>query len=353
MSDDQFRDMIAAEAAERVLTEGEQGGEGDPLSWFRRSPVHIAEYLGMAKLSADLAQLAREIDEPVEKLVADVRDDSNIVDMPARDLRGPAVGARGVARPRLVHAALAVAIAAIVAVGIGVVLNSPSSDQALRYTTGHGEERTIRLADGTFVHLNTDSALAVRFGREVRLVELERGEAYFEVAKAPSRPFRVGVGAAELQDVGTAFDVFRGDGGSVVTVAEGRVGVFATTSGAGPGSASSTLSTRLAELSAGEQASVSASGAITARTTADLNRVLAWTRQQIVFDRESIGDVVAEFNRYNDVPITVRDRRIAAIAISGEFRARDERAFVSFLGKLPGVRTDESDGTIVVSAKRK
>jgi transmembrane sensor len=349
MSDDQFRDMIAAEAAERVLAESEQGGEGDPLSWFRRSPVHIAEYLGMAKLSADLAQLAKEIDDPVEKLVAEMRDDSNIVDMPARDLRGPAVGARGVPRPRLVHAALGVAIAAIVVAGVGLISNNPSPDQALRYTTGHGEERTIRLADGTFVHLNTDSALDVKFGREVRLVELERGEAYFEVAKAPSRPFRVGVGAAELQDVGTAFDVFREDGGSVVSVVEGRVGVFATA----PGSTSSTLSTRLAELSAGEQARVSASGAITARTTVDLNRILAWTRQQIVFDRESIGDVVAEFNRYNDVPIAVRDRRIAAIAISGEFRARDEHAFVSFLGKLPSVRIDESDGMIVVSAKRK
>lgn len=348
MSDEHLRDMIAAEAAERVLSESEPGGDDDDLlSWCRNSPVHIAEYLGMAKLRSELGQLARQIEDPVEKLFADVREDSNVFEMPARDLRGPADGARSVRRPHLVRAAMSLAVISVVALGIGLIVNLPSTNNAVQYATLHGEERTVRLDDGTFVHLNTDSRLNVKFEPDVRLVELDRGEAYFEVAKVPSRPFRVTAGVTEFQDVGTSFNVLRGNSGSVVTVAEGRVGVYAGVA------ASRTPSAALADLGAGEQAKISASGAITARTRANLNEVLAWTRQQIVFDRESIGAVAVEFNRYNDVPIIVRDKRIADIAISGGFRTRDERAFVSFLSHLPGVRTDERDGMIVVSAKRK
>jgi transmembrane sensor len=346
--DDHLRDMIAAEAAERFVAESEHAGDEDALSWFRSSPVHIAEYLGMAQLSTDLVHAAKRIDVPLETLIADAREDANIIAMPARDLRGPAGAAQRAPRSNLARIAVGLATAAILAAGIGLIWNGPAANGAQQFTTGHGEERTIRLSDGTFVHLNTDSALDVKFARDMRLVELERGEAYFEVAKAPARPFRVRAGATEFQDAGTAFNVFRKNLGIVVTVAEGRVEVFHA--GAAE-TASRNMPAPLADLSAGEQATVSASGAITATTTPNLDQVLAWTRQEIVFDRESIGDVAAEFNRYNDVAISVSDPRIASIAISGNFRVRDERAFVAFLNHLRGVRTGEKDGKIVVSAK--
>ena len=343
--EDQVRDLIASEAADRLLAREEQLGGGDLLSWFRNSPIHIAEYLGMAKLSSELGLVAREIDYPLEKLVADARQNVNVLELPARDLRGSAAQAHHASRPHLVLAALGLVIASGIAIGVVLNLNRPTPDSEVRYSTGHGEERTVRLADGTFVHLNTDSVLVVKFARDVRLVELERGEAFFEVAKAVGRPFRVGVGQAEFQDVGTAFDVFRDKTGSTITVAEGRVSVFDEQY---RDFADRSASSSVADLTAGEQVTVSGSGAISATTKPDLDRVLSWTRQQIVFDREAIRDVVAEFNRYNDVPISVQDARIAKIPISGNFHVRDERAFVAFLNHLPGVRTDESDGVIAV-----
>jgi transmembrane sensor len=336
---DRLRDMIAEEAAERLLTMEElTTGEG-LLSWLRNSPTHIAEYLAMAKLNADLTHIVRDIDTPLEKLIADAGQNSNIVAMPARDLRGTDIHTRQ--RPYL--ALTAFVLAAILVVGAGLLLHRPSPAPEVQYATAHGEERTVRLADGTFVHLNTDTALNVKFEHNIRLVELERGEAFFEVAKASGRPFRVRVGQNAFQDLGTAFDVSRGSERAVVTVAEGQVRVLREGAPA--------PSTDLADLKAGQQATVSASGAITARSRPELDRVLAWTHEQILFDREPIGEVVAEFNRYNDLPISVHDARIANIVISGNFRVRDERAFVAFLNHLPGVRTDESGGQIIVRAK--
>jgi transmembrane sensor len=345
---DHLKELIAAEAAERLLAREEQAGDGDLLSWFRNSPLHIAEYLGMAKLSSDLALVAREIDYPLEKLVADARENSNIFELPSGDLRGAAAGTKPVTRPYLVRTALVLVLASIVGLGVSLTLTRSTPDSELRYTTGHGEERTIRMTDGTFVHLNTDSMLDVKFEPNVRLVQLERGEAYFEVAKASDRPFRVRVGTTEFQDVGTAFDVSAGNAGAVITVAEGRVRIVKAGS-----SARVNATTNPADVTAGQQATVSASGAIVAVTTPHLDQVLGWTRQQIVFDREAIRDVVAEFNRYNDVQIVVRDARIANIAISGNFHVRDERAFVAFLNHLPGVRTSETEGMIVIRAKAK
>lgn len=348
--DEQLRELIAAEAADRFVAGDGRAGAEDLLTWFRSSPVHVAEYLGMAKLGADLADAVGHFDIPLDTLIADARADSNVVPMQARDLRGASAAPQRNLnwRSTLARAAVGLAIAAVFTAGIGVILTIQSAESAFRYATGHGEERTIRLSDGTFVHLNTDSAVTVKFARDARLVELERGEAYFEVAKAPKRPFRVRAGASEFEDIGTAFNVFREAAATVVTVAEGKVEVLKA------GTAQSNAQTppaRIADLDAGQQATVSATGAITGRATPNLNEILAWMRQEIAFDRKPIGEVAAEFNRYGDVPIVVRDPRIANIAISGNFQARDESAFVAFLNNLPGVRADEEGGRIVVSAK--
>ena len=64
-----------------------------------------------------------------------------------------------------------------------------------------------RLADNSVLHLNTDSAVTIRFSATERLVMLTAGQAEFEVTHDPARAFRVLGGAAEVIAVGTQFDV--------------------------------------------------------------------------------------------------------------------------------------------------
>src|SRR5205823_10321982 len=93
------------------------------------------------------------------------------------------------------------------------------------FETRHGEQLSRRLPDNSVLHLNTDSAVTIRFGKTERLVTLMSGQADFEVAHDPERAFRVFAGAAEVVAIGTKFDVRLEHDATVVTVVEGRVAV--------------------------------------------------------------------------------------------------------------------------------
>lgn len=102
------------------------------------------------------------------------------------------------------------------------------------YSTVQGEQRTVALPDGSMVYLNTDTAIAVVYGDDERWVELLRGEALFQVASNPDRPFRVIAEGGMTEAVGTAFVIREDPVDTVVTVTEGVVEVRSPLGGAGP-----------------------------------------------------------------------------------------------------------------------
>ena len=94
--------------------------------------------------------------------------------------------------------------------------------------TGIGEHQTVSLSDGSIVDLNTDTILRVSLDSDARQVDLDRGEALFNVVHNPTRPFSVGAGRSRVEAVGTKFSVLdRSDGGMTTTVTEGDVRVYA------------------------------------------------------------------------------------------------------------------------------
>lgn len=124
-------------------------------------------------------------------------------------------------RRRVLAAVLSLAVAACVTVAaLPGMWRHWQADQI----TAPGETRQVRLEDGSMVHLAADSALSIRYTAEQRQVTLLSGEAFFDVAPNPARPFRVNAGGAEITVLGTAFDV-RLDDGVVVAVAHGLVRV--------------------------------------------------------------------------------------------------------------------------------
>jgi ferric-dicitrate binding protein FerR (iron transport regulator) len=144
----------------------------------------------------------------------------------ARLRRGPLEEVKSWERPgfrvRFSHAAAATAV--IVAVAVVTTVLSLRSD---RLATGVGELRTLSLEDGTRVHLNTDTRVVPRYDEKSRRIELERGEAFFEVAKSGSRPFIVTAGGHQIRALGTSFAVRRGARNLAVTLVEGKVSVSA------------------------------------------------------------------------------------------------------------------------------
>lgn len=348
--DNDLRNLIAAQAADYFVTRSAgRGSEADDLQfleWLRTSPVHVAEYMAIARVAKDARKAAKALNVSLDELVAQARLEDVVVPLRAAHEPGVSGGARKSWGRRVVALAAAAGLAFVV-VGTGWRWSAGAGGSV--YTTARGEQRTLQLPDNTVVRLDSDSAISVAFNRKQRVINLTRGQAYFEVAKDPARPFQVRAGEAVIDDIGTVFDVFRKSSDTVVTVVDGIVKI--RQQGSDPTTARQ--DTQAADLHAGDQATISPSGTVETRKLNNLQGAIAWTRNEIVFEGESVASVVSEFNRYNRIQIIVDDPAVAALPITGVFHTFDVRSFTAFLAGLPNVRILEADHSVTVTGAAK
>jgi transmembrane sensor len=220
----------------------------------------------------------------------------------------------------------ACAAAVLLAVGL-TVQNTPWLDRLRAdYATGTGESRTIELADGSRLQLNTDSAVQIRMSAGERHVRLLRGEGFFEVTKDPARPFVVESGDGWVKVVGTQFSVARRDAQTRVQVAQGKVQV-STGGGAPvylePGRAVEYQGQQLAEVHAFDAASG-----------------FAWRQRQLVFRQQPLSDVVSELNRYWPGKTLVLGEALRNRVVSGVFEIDKPDAVIKALEYTLNLRAE-------------
>lgn len=201
-----------------------------------------------------------------------------------------------------------------------------------RYATAVGGVENILLRDGSHVTLNTDTRIRVVLAEKERRVELEQGEAWFEVAKDASRPFIVHAGPVSVRAVGTAFLVRTAGDQIDVTVTEGTVEL--TDQGV-PGAP------LVRRVVANESATVVQRRQIEVRSiTADVaERQLAWRERMLEFSGETLAVAVQEINRHNEVSIVVDDPSLAQHPIVGNFRADEPENFAATVAAAIGARS--------------
>lgn len=112
-------------------------------------------------------------------------------------------------------------------------LTSPGLHEQV-FVTQVGETRTLTLADGSRVQLNTNTELRVAYSREERRIQLLRGEAYFDVVRQTARPFTVDAGRANIRVLGTEFNVERNPNSTRISVTDGVVTVSEMEAGIRP-----------------------------------------------------------------------------------------------------------------------
>jgi transmembrane sensor len=212
------------------------------------------------------------------------------------------------------------------------------------YATTHGGQATWQLADGSVLHLDTDSSVSVRFTAHERHVTLRQGQALFEVAHESGRPFRVSAGESSTVAVGTEFDVYRRGDATQVTVVKGRVLVYPEASI--PASAGMTGDSQSLSVAAGQQVTVRSGILPAAPISADLRRTVAWLERRIAFEQQPLGEVAEEFNRYNRISFEINDPKLRTLPVSGVFDAYDPASFAAFLGSLDGIRVERL-GTLI------
>lgn len=228
---------------------------------------------------------------------------------------------------------IAIACSLLLAASL-ILLNLPLSWQA-DYLTGKGEQRTVTLADGSQVMLNTDTALAIHFGKNLRRVELLAGEAFFEVAKGKPQAFAVTVSGNEVRAVGTAFNVRRDPDQTEVQLVEGIVDL------------SDSHHLKPTRLKAGQTAWMSDEGIA---TQAGLPGDMAvWREGYLQFDGVPLKDAIAQINRYRNGWIVLLNDQFANKRVSGLFRLNAlDQAVDSLKAAVPGIKMRMLTANIIV-----
>ncbi len=214
-----------------------------------------------------------------------------------------------------------------------------------RHATGVGEHREVVLDDGSRITLNTASSIEVHYTESRREVRLTGGQALFQVAKDPRRPFVVVAGARSIMAIGTLFDVRVGPGGAVdVTLLEGRIRVDPVQ----PNGLARWLPALEREyLSPGQRLSAPAVGP-TVVTVGDIEQVTAWERGQIIFRNDRLVDAVAAVNRYADVQLGIEDPRIGELKMSGVFSTARSEDFLAALRVFYPIQAQHDRGVVAL-----
>ncbi|WP_084583210.1 FecR family protein [Sphingomonas azotifigens] len=239
---------------------------------------------------------------------------------------------------------LALAASLALVVGIGTVMLSTSEPPApaqVAVQTPVGIQRTIALADGSRVELNTATSVRAATGPNGREIWLDKGEAYFDIVHRPDRPFVVHAGSRTVTVLGTRFTVRRDGEKVTVAVLSGRVRVEDGTAESG---------TRAAVIGQGDIAYAQARGILVALAAPTrVTAMTGWRDGVLVFDNQRLADAVADFNRYTDRPIRISDPAVANIRIGGTFQIRNSAAFLDLLRSAYGLEVRAGRDEILVA----
>ena len=228
-------------------------------------------------------------------------------------------------------------LALVFAIGAGSWLIRPTPEivQVAHLETGRGEQRTVRLADGSTLRLNGATSLDVRLAAGTRQVMLARGEAYFDIFHDPDRPFEVDAGSSSTRVLGTAFDVDMADGEVKLAVYRGRVRFGGSAAGEEGGAVLVTAGWR----------SRFRHGAATAPTAFDPS-VQDWRSGWLDTDGMRLADLVEALNRHGGVLVQAPPGQLGSIQLAGRFKLDDSQALLEAIGGAYGFAVRREGDTI-------
>lgn len=261
----------------------------------------------------------------------------------------------GILAPRLtwMRAARSLYLAGLLVLGIAVLLwgiplrslvdsLGVPHDMPSSMTTDIGQHLEVPLIDGSRVHLNTASSIQVAYSKERRRVVLDKGEGLFDVAKDAQRPFEVVAGAVIVRAIGTRFSVLRQpDGRTDVTVFEGVVEIIKTQAGA---------TDQPLRLAIGQTMTTQADKVVLRQLAKPaLEHKLAWREDRIVFDSVSLGEAVAQVNRYSSVPLHIAESDLMDLHVSGAFSTANVPVFIRSLEQGFGLHVERTAEAYLIS----
>lgn len=303
------------------------------VAWLSADPIHSEKYTETVRvLSSPLPFSRSEIEELIDgqdkkTLPKAAENQPNWLYAFFRDTR---------LKPSICFGTLAVAIALVLGATNLTFINDHN------HVTSIGERAVIELPEGSVIHLNTQSQASVEFTDGVRFVSLLSGEAFFDVATDKDRPFVVQTANATVRALGTRFNVRSGPSGSDIAVLEGAVEV--------KGEVESDDSAKVFKqtVEKGQLLSYNVERGVTEFGTQNVDVLTAWINGRVEFSNVSLAEAVAEINRYQTKPITIRDPEIRALNISGSFDIDTTSGFIAALSRMDYIEVVEKKQEIIL-----
>lgn len=223
---------------------------------------------------------------------------------------------------------------------------------AQRIATAIGEQRNIKLADGSLVQMNTNSIIEIDFSGDARRISLQRGEAHFTVAHDHYRPFVVQAGDNTVTAIGTAFNMqLTDDKAFELVVTEGRVLVRQASAQPERSSATALIDPDNAAAESlvvsGEKTRIA--GEIGPRQQLSDEAVqedLAWQQGMIVFKAEPLASALQEIGRYTPVTFAIEDEALQHKRVAGYFKVGDISGLLAALRTSFNIQHEREGMTI-------
>lgn len=263
------------------------------------------------------------------------------------------------------NVALGMAAGVLLAIGTSLAVfvpwRGPDDSHLRQYFTRIGEQRTIELADGSVVTLNTDSQLAVDYGGPTRRILLASGEAYFAVAADSERPFTVDLGTHDVTALGTTFNVRKDRERYQVAVLEGAVAIHEHTTDIArspPPVSADGQAVVLAQpgprrVEAGWVAEIEvSSNELTAFQPESMDRYHAWRSGLLSFYNEPLLQVVKELNRYSRRKILIDDTSVMELPVYTAIRVTEIDSALRALERALPIAIIWRYDRIVITASR-
>lgn len=241
-------------------------------------------------------------------------------------------------RPYGWMATIAASIAVLI---LSSVLFLQTGPTAVTYATLKGEMKTVMLKDGSLITLNTDTRLSASYSDGERRILLEKGEAYFEVAKDKTRPFNVIMGENIVRAVGTAFNIKRRKEFTQVTVTEGIVEVKIKTPSTSP---------ILKTLKIGADLKITPTESkTTLLSKAQMQKTASWRSGIIFFEEEPLSFIVQELQYYSRKEIILADKKVGKLIAGGSFNTQNVKAFLKALELTLPIKIIEREKVIILT----
>ncbi len=206
------------------------------------------------------------------------------------------------------------AFVSVIALCLGTFWRLHNDVRLETFAASTERHRPITLDDGSLLVLNSNALVDVAYSRARRSLNVQRGEAYFEVKHNPKRPFVVEAGGIRVTAVGTAFNVHRESDKVTVTVTDGRVIVA---EGDLPSEATANVRTNQLLLGVGQRATLPLPPAASISLVSALSARHEWESGRADFINSPLSEVLPIVNRYASSKLVIDDPRVADLTYSG------------------------------------